>query len=289
MNTKDLAEQFREEGFCRIEGLFGPKEVAELDAKTREVIARAAGIPGENDVFDVEDSHRPHDPRVRRIKRPHEVDPLYWSYACFPKLVEMVQAILGPDLRLHHSKINLKSARFGSPLEWHQDWAFIPHTNMDLAIGAVMLDEVDEGNGPMLVIPGSHRTGLIDHHDEEGWFAGAIDPERIDTAAAVPLVGPPGTVTLHHPLLIHGSALNTSARERRLLFYEYAAADAWPLIYGVQWPEYTGRLVTGAPNPRIRLEAVEVKMPHPVRKAGSIYNNQSALKRRFFETLDAQA
>jgi hypothetical protein len=87
----------------------------------------------------------------------------------------------------------------------------------------------------MLAILGSHRTGLVAHHDGEGWFA-----------------------------------------------------DARPLIYGVQWPEYTGRLVAGTPDPRIRLEPVEVKMPHPVRKAGSIYNNQSALKRRFFETLDAQ-
>lgn len=87
MNTRQLAEQFREEGFCRIEGLFGPAELADLDAKTREVIARAAGIPGENEVFDVEDSHTPDDPRIRRIKRPHEVDPLYWSYACFPKQI----------------------------------------------------------------------------------------------------------------------------------------------------------------------------------------------------------
>jgi len=286
MTTKDLVEQFRELGYCRIEGLFGPEEIAALDAKTRELIASAAGIAGETAVFDVEDSHSAADPRVRRIKKPHEVDPLYWSHACFAPLVEVVQAIVGPAVRLHHSKVNLKSARYGSPLEWHQDWAFIPHTNMDLAIAAVMLDAVDLDNGPMLVIPGSHKGGLIDHHDDEGWFAGAIDPDKLDLAAAVPLVGPPGTVTLHHPLLAHGSALNRSERERRLLFYEYAAADAWPLIYGVQWGDYTGRLVAGDPDPRIRMEAVPVKMPHPVRTAGSIYNNQRDLKNRFFETYE---
>jgi ectoine hydroxylase-related dioxygenase (phytanoyl-CoA dioxygenase family) len=284
-----LAEEFRTQGFVKLEGLFDPAALAALLAKTEAVLARAHGIPGEDAVFDVEDTHRPDRPRVRRIKKPHNVDPLYWAMAKYPALVEAVQALIGADLRLHHSKINTKSPKWGSPLEWHQDWAFIPHSNQDLCIAAVMLDAVDEGNGPMLVIPGSHRGGLLDHHDPEGWFAGAIDPDRLDLDAAVPLVGPPGTVTLHHPLLVHGSALNKSERERRLLFYEYAAADAWPLIYGVDWPEYAGRMVAGTAKPGIRLEDVPVKMPHPVRTAGSIYNNQRDLKSRFFETYQEPA
>lgn len=284
LDTAALAREFREQGFCKVEGLFGPAEIAALRQKTAEVLDRATGIPGETAVFDVEDSHRPDRPRVRRIKRPHEVDPLYWQHACFAPLVGVVQAVIGQDIRLHHSKVNLKSARYGAPLEWHQDWAFIPHTNMDLAIAAVMLDDVDEENGPMLVIPGSHREGLLDHHDAEGWFAGAIDPARLALDRAVMLTGRAGTVTLHHPLLAHGSALNRSARERWLLFYEYAAADAWPLIYGVEWGEFSARLVAGEPKPAMRMEAVPLKMPHPVRSAGSIYNNQRDLKSRYFET-----
>lgn len=218
---------------------------------------------------------------MRRIKRAHEVDPLYWDYARFAPLVAILQALIGPSIRLHHSKINLKTARYGAPLEWHQDWAFIPHTNPDLAIASVMIDEVDLDNGPLLVLPGSHRR-LMDHHDG-GWFVGAIKPEHLDASRATPIVGPPGTVTLHHPLLVHGSALNRSARNRRLLFYEYAAADAWPLIYGVEYREYSRRLVVGEPSPSIRLTPTEVKMPHPVRHAGSIYNNQRDLESRFFD------
>jgi ectoine hydroxylase-related dioxygenase (phytanoyl-CoA dioxygenase family) len=279
-----LVAEFRETGFVKIEGLFGPAELAALNAKTRDVLAGAAGIPGETKVFDVEDSHQPQEPRVRRIKKPHEVDPLYRELAGFAPLVEVLRGIIGPDIRLHHSKINLKSARFGSPLEWHQDWAFIPHSNLDLAIAAIMLDAVDEENGPMLVIPGSHKDGLLDHHGEDGWFAAAIDPDKLDLDAAVPLTGPPGTVSIHHPLLVHGSALNRSTRERPLLFYEYAAADAWPLFYGVEWGEYSSRMIAGEASAHLRLEAVPVKMPHPVRSGGSIYNNQRDLKRRFFET-----
>lgn len=285
MNIDRLRAEFTERGFVKLEGLYAPADVARLVALTEAVTARAHGIPGEDGVFDVEDSHRPDRPRVRRIKKPHEVDPLYWEYACYQPLVTAVQALIGEDLRLHHSKVNLKSARFGSPLEWHQDWAFIPHTNVSLCIAAVMLDPVEDDNGPMLVIPGSHKGGLISHHDEDGWFAAAIPPEKLDLAAAETLTGPPGTVTLHHPLLVHGSALNRSAKERRLLFYEYAAADAWPLIYGVQWDEYSRRLVAGRPDPRVRLDNTPVVMPHPVRTPGSIYRNQADLKSRYFETL----
>ena len=280
-DIRNLVEQFREQGFCCIESLYAPADVAALARKTDEVMARAGGIAGETAVFDLEESHTPADPRVRRIKRPHAVDPLFWNYACHQPLVAILEALVGPSIRLHHSKINLKSARYGAPLEWHQDWAFIPHSNQDMAIASVMIDAVDLDNGPLMVIPGSHRR-LLDHH-ADGWFVGAIDPDTIDTASAVPIVGPPGTVTLHHPLLVHGSALNRSSRDRRLLFYEYAAADAWPLIYGVEYGEYNQRLVAGQPSPGIRITATEVKMPHPVRTAGSIYNNQRDLKSRFFD------
>jgi ectoine hydroxylase-related dioxygenase (phytanoyl-CoA dioxygenase family) len=280
-DIQSLVEEFRERGFCRIEGLYSPADVAAISRKTDEIMAAALGVEAETEIFDLEETHTPGDPRVRRIKRPHEIDPLYWSYACFVPLVAMVQALIGPSIRLHHSKINLKSALYGVPLEWHQDWAFIPHTNPDLAIASVMIDAVDLDNGPLLVLPGSHRR-LLDHHDGD-WFVGAINSELLDTTSAVPLLGPPGTVTLHHPLLVHGSALNRSARDRRLLFYEYAAADAWPLIYGVNYGEYNRRLVAGEPNPRIRVVETEVKMPHPVRTQGSIYNNQRDLERRFFD------
>ena len=46
----------------------------------------------------------------------------------------------------------------------------------------------------------------------------------------MPLTGPAGSMSFHHVRTLHGSAQNTSSRDRHLLLYEYAAADAWPLI-----------------------------------------------------------
>ena len=73
-------------------------------------------------------------------------------------------------------------------------------------------------NGCLLALPGSHRGPVLDHH-HDGVFAGAISPSRsgISLDAAVPVEVPAGSVSIHHVKLVHGSAPNQSARERRLL------------------------------------------------------------------------
>ena len=68
---------------------------------------------------------------------------------CFGRLlrtsgvIDPVKQLIGPDLRLHGSKLNMKSAGYGAPVEWHQDWAFYPHTNEDVLAIGIMLDDVD--------------------------------------------------------------------------------------------------------------------------------------------------
>ena len=93
-----------------------------------------------------------------------------------PAVIDILTRLLGPGLRLHGSKLNMKSAQYGSPVEWHQDWAFYPHTNDDVLAIGVLLDDCDLSNGPMLVTPGTHTGEVWNHHGEDGCFAGLIDP-----------------------------------------------------------------------------------------------------------------
>ena len=86
----------------------------------------------------------------------------------------VLQKLWGPNVRFDISKLNLKAAGFGSPVEWHQDWGFYPHTNDDLAAVGIMVDDFTSDNGSMLVIPGSHKGRIYDHHAK--WhFVGEID------------------------------------------------------------------------------------------------------------------
>jgi hypothetical protein len=191
-------------------------------------------------------------------------------------------------VRFDTGKLNMKSAGYGAPVESHQDWAFYPHTNDDLAAVGIMLDDCEIGNGPMMVIPGSHQGPVYDHHGPDGRFCGAIDPTRcdLDFSRAVPCLGKAGSITVHHVRAVHGSATNFSGRERRLLLFQYRAADAWPLLgFAGGIEKFDDLLLAGSPTLMPRLAPVPVRLPlPPAEYQGSIYENQRATGRRFFET-----
>jgi len=255
------------------------------------ILDGARAVTTHTDMYDLEPGHQPDDPRVRRVKTPHRFFPVFQQLLRHPRLVAALQDLLGPAVRLHSSKINLKSPRYGSPVEWHQDWAFYPHTNDDLLAVGVMLDDCTSDNGPLMVVPGSHRGPIFDHH-ADGYFCGAIDPATIrdEIARAVPLTGRAGSMSFHHVRLVHGSAQNVSSLPRTLLLYEYGAADAWPLMGVSDLADFDARLVTGEPSIEPRVAPAPVRMPlPPARSQGSIYENQSDAARRYFPLTDEPA
>lgn len=250
-----------------------------------ELVAGAAGITEHTDVYDLEPGHTPVNPRVRRIKAPHKVHAVFDEVVRSPQVIAILTALLGPGLRLHGSKLNMKSAHYGSPVEWHQDWAFYPHTNDDVLAIGVLLDDTDLANGPMLVSPGTHTGPVWDHHGADGRFAGLIDPDEIrpEIGRALPCMGRAGSMSFHHVRALHGSALNTSDRPRNLLLYEVAASDAWPLMGVKDFDEFDSRLLAGGSVIAPRMTAAPVRMPlPPPLRSGSIYETQSIATKSYF-------
>jgi phytanoyl-CoA hydroxylase len=277
----DLKTRYEADGFVFLPGLLGAELMDPVCAAVDSVLAEAR--PGDPR-FDFEPGLVDGRPAVQRIKKPHDVVPACNALARAPAILDLVEVLIGSDIRLHHSKINVKPPQVGSPLEWHQDWAFVPHTNQSLVFVSVFIDDVPAQKGPLQLIPGSHRQGLRDHHDA-GVFYGAIDPGSLPLDRAAALTGPRGSVSLHHPLAVHGSGHNVSNRLRRMLFFEYAATDAWPLTYGVDWPEFESRIVRGRSCIHPRLENVPVTMPFPAPSGGAakIYAQQSLYPNRYFK------
>jgi phytanoyl-CoA hydroxylase len=286
MLTSAQVEQYRELGYLVVPGVLDRDLLAEVRRAVDAIVAAAAKAIEHTDVYDLEDSHSPQAPRVRRIKTPHKHFPFFADLTRSGRITAILAQFLGPDIRLHGSKLNMKSAGYGAPVEWHQDWAFYPHTNDDVLATGIYLDDCELENGPMCVVPGTHKGPVYDHH-ADGYFCGAMDPELdgVGYAKAVPLTGTAGSMTIHHARLVHGSALNTSAKPRRLLLHEYAAADAWPLMGVANFAEFNGRMVLGRPTIEPRLAPAPVRMPLPPAPfQGSIYENQKAAAKRFFAT-----
>ena len=288
MLTSEQIDEYRTQGYLVIKDALSPKTLAELRAVTERIVAGAAGLTTHSDLLDLEPTHTPKQPRVRRIKKPHLVDPFYRELAADPQITDRISPLIGPNIRLRSGgKVNMKSAGYGAPVEWHQDWAFYPHTNDDVLAVGLLLDDATEENGPMLVLPGSHLGPVYDHHSQ-GVFCGAIDVAQIDLnlSDAVPLLGRAGSMTIHHARLVHGSNMNRSTQPRRLLLYEYAAAEAWPLA-GIEpidnLQEFNDRIVLGEPTCQPRVMSVPVRMPLPrAPYQGSIYENQRTLANRYF-------
>ena len=284
ISDRDVAI-YQEQGYILVEDVL---DSAQLDAARHEIdgiLTSAKGSATHDDVFDFEPSHTPDNPRVRRIKKPHVVNRLFWELAQSPRMLSVVTKLIGANVRLHGSKLNIKGPRYGSPVEWHQDWAFYPHTNDDILAIGVMLDDVLVENGPMLVMPGSQKGPTFDHHGE-GRFCGAMNPAAVplDFKKAVSVTGKAGSCSFHHVRLVHGSAQNTSDKPRQLLLYECAAADAWPLVNWSNLEEFDSRMLCGEKTLHPRLAAAPVRMPYPpALNQGSIYENQTAVGSRYFE------
>lgn len=288
MLTQAQIDEYNEIGAIVVPDVLTPDEIAELRRVTDGFVERARFIAHHDDIFDLEDSHTQQQARVRRIKDPHMHHPAYGRLVRHPKIVAILTDIWGPNVRFDTDKLNLKSANYGAPVEWHQDWAFTPHTNDNHAAVGIMMDDMELENGPLLIIPGTHRGQVFDHH-ADGRFCGAMDPSKNECnyASAVPLTGKAGSITLHHARLVHGSACNTSNKERRLLLLQYRAADAWPLL-GPRgdFAYYNGLMVAGAPV-EPRLAPVPIRMPlPPALSQGSIYENQKGSASRYFRTAD---
>ena len=153
-------DTYRRDGVIVVPEVLDSATLGRVRQVVAETVAGAAEISEHNDVYDLEPSHTRENPRVRRIKTPHKVHPIFNEIVRSKPVIDILTKLIGPGLRLHGSKLNMKSAQYGSPVEWHQDWAFYPHTNDDILAIGVLLDDCDLSNGPMLDAGHAHGRGL---------------------------------------------------------------------------------------------------------------------------------
>lgn len=293
--TQAQIEHYDETGYLILEKRVPDDVMNALRGEITRLCAAAHGMTASDEKLDLEDSHTPAKPRVRRVKLPHKQSKLFDQLMRSDWILAPVRDLIGQDLRLHTAKLNMKSAGFGAAVEWHQDWAFYPQTNDDVLAVGVIIDDMGEENGPLQVIPGTHKDPIYDHH-HDGFFAGAVDLEAagIDISRAVPLMGPAGSITIHHARVLHGSALNASTKDRRILFYEMMAADAVPIAgtpgSAMSWEELEARVLCGGQTNEPRLKEVPVRLPYPQPpKTGSIYEVQKAMGKRNFGVAEPAA
>ena len=146
-----------------------------------------------------------------------------------PRILDMAEAVMGPDLILLLSHLFCKPAASSRAVPWHQDGPFWPVSPLASCTVWIALDKVDEGNGAMRMIPGSHRQDYKKHDftdDVNSTLNHEISLDLIDESVAATIELEPGQVSLHDIGIIHGSAANSSARRRAGLALRYMPATS---------------------------------------------------------------
>ena len=228
--TDEQLTHYREEGFVVVPELFDRNDLraAEdaIDDLTEQVSKDSANFA---EVLELEPEPVGGKRIPRRIYNPFLAHEGFRSIATHEKLLGRIEDLVGSNIDIQHSKLNMKPAHVGSVVQWHQDLPFFPHTNDDLVTTLVYLDEATMHNGCLQVMPRMHGR-YLEHVDEEGYFTGMISQQL--EATPLPLEGQPGSVIFMHPLTPHGSLPNTSPKARRTLIFEFRASDSFPIYFG---------------------------------------------------------
>jgi hypothetical protein len=242
-------EQYLRDGFLAVEGLVGADWLERLRKVTAEFVELSRTLDQSDPRFDLEPDHSREQPRIRRLNSPADQHESYWEFASQSRIVDVVEDLIGPDLKFHHSKLNFKAPRGGEEVKWHQDIQFWPHTNYGLLTVGVFLEDVKPGMGNVGFIPGSHDAELFDQYEGERWVGCLSDGDvaTLATDQAVYPTGPAGSITVHNCRTVHGSSPNESGRERPLLLQTYAPADAYAYTDLLRGSPHGDTLIRGKP------------------------------------------
>ena len=284
--SKDEINFYNDQGYLLVEDVISENQHKEMLALVDGFFEKSKMIRENDNIFDLEDGHSSDNPRLKRIKQPHQHSQFFWDIIKESKIEGILKDLLGDNVSLKTSKLNTKAPGGGAAVEWHQDWAFYPHTNDNVLALGLMLNDVDIDNGPLMVIPESHKGPVLSHFNN-GVFCGAIDPDDsdFDMSKAVTLTGKARSMTIHHARTLHGSSPNNSNRDRLVLFYECNSADAWPLVGAGAYMKSTNpvqlcnqlekQMVCGKVSYQPRMENVPVTIPlPPAPDYGSIFTSQ---------------
>ena len=215
--TEGQQQEFDRNGYLILPSLFSTEEVALLQTQLPHLFS-------DDDPANIREKDGG---GVRTVMGLHQRNPIFNKLSRHPRLVIPARQLLGSVLYIQQTKVNVKAAFEGETWQWHYDFA--THHRDDgvpqpLALNLhVFLDEVNEFNGPLYFIPGSHKHGPADvFHDisSTSYPLWVVHEETVSKLVAdrgiVSATGPAGTALIFGDLMIHGSPSNMSPWDRSI-------------------------------------------------------------------------
>jgi non-heme Fe2+,alpha-ketoglutarate-dependent halogenase len=210
--TREQITRFNRDGYLMPLRLFSPGETAEVRGYFDRLLAKYTAEG--KDSYSISSAHLRHG-RV-------------WDILTSPRVVAVVNDLIGPDVIGWGSHFFCKMPGDGKTVAWHQDSSYWPLTPSKAVTVWLAIDDADRGNACMKYIPGTHVLGHLTYHLKEGDDSNVLnqtvpDIEKYGEPVYVELKA--GEASVHADLLLHGSEANTSNRRRCGLTLRYTPAD----------------------------------------------------------------
>jgi ectoine hydroxylase len=229
--TQEQLQQFDRDGYLFFPGLFSPQETRTLNEAVPALYAR-------REAFNVREKNSD---AVRTNFAAHLYSEPFARLARHPRMVEPVMDLFQEPVYMHQFKINGKMAFEGDVWQWHQDYGTWLNDDMmptERAMNvAIFLDDVNEYNGPLMFIPGSHKKGVVDaKHDltttsyplwtvDDALIAQLVERAGGKNGGIVSPKGPAGSMIVFHSCLVHASSSNLSPWNRVSVYLSLCAVS----------------------------------------------------------------
>ncbi len=282
--SSEKIDQFNRDGYMFLENAIDADVLVKLKAEfdqwkeeSREHTKAYGNTYDNRPRFDVEPGHSATHPALRRIASPIEISKLYLQVMRNNPALDAVEDLLGPNLKFNNSKINSKQPGAATQVKFHQDFLFEPRTNDDMITVLFFLDDLTPENGPLELIPGTHKGPLYEHW-HNGVYTGAVAPEVMaeKKTQSVPCFGKAGSACLMHSSVLHGSGPNLSDKARTLFICEYVAEDSYPLQVNHIPSKYMEEIVRGEFTSRVRCSEYDMAFPE-VPTGASFFEQQAKM------------
>lgn len=217
-------DSFERDGFVLADGFFDDDEVTHLQDCYMTTVDRLTREQSIQNVQSGEDDDA--DFQVYQIRTAHLQHPIFRMLINDTRLLDMVEGLLGPDLRLIHYQGLYKPARTGGEVGWHQDnHYFNVAENRTISVW-LALDDATVENGCMWYLPGQHDKALPheqlwDTAEKKGFYYAIRD---IDADGAFPAEVKKGGFAIHHCLMPHRSLKNETGAPRRAIAMHFMDA-----------------------------------------------------------------